>query len=48
MVRWLGRGKKLVVSFCDRCARICDAGCHSGAVRELALTRVLGAGVRLG
>ena len=47
MARRFGRGK-LAVSFCDRCARVCDAGCRSGAVRELALTRVLGAGVRLG
>ncbi len=47
MARRLGRGK-LAVSFCDRCARVCDAGCRSGAVRELAVTHVLRAGARLG
>ena len=48
MTRWLGRGKELAVSYGDRCARVCDAGCRSGAARELTVTRVLRAGVRLG
>ena len=48
MIRRFGRGKELAVSFCDRCARVCDARCRSGAVRELAVTRVLLAGVCLG
>ena len=48
MIRWFRRGKELTVSFCDRCARVCDAGCRSGAVREPTVTRVLRAGVRLG
>ena len=47
MARRFGRGK-LAVSFCDRCARVCDAGCRSRAVRELMVARVLHAGARLG
>jgi hypothetical protein len=46
MLRLLRRSKALAVEFCDRCAKVCDAGCCAAAVREQALTRALRFGVR--
>ena len=37
----------LVVEFCDRCARVCDAGCRRAAVRERALLQVSRYGARI-
>jgi hypothetical protein len=30
------RSKELAVEFCERCARVCDAGCRRAALRERA------------
>jgi hypothetical protein len=47
MLRLLRKSKALTVEFCDRCARVCDAGCRAAAIREHALARALRLGVRL-
>jgi hypothetical protein len=46
MLRLLRKSKALTVEFCDRCARVCDAGCRAAAVRDNALERALRFGVR--
>lgn len=46
MLRLFKRTKELAVSFCDRCARVCDAGCRATALREQALEKALRFGVR--
>jgi hypothetical protein len=38
---WTG-SKELAVEFCDRCARICDAGCRAARIRERALLSRVG------
>jgi len=45
--RMLRRSKALAVEFCDRCSRVCDAGCSAAAIREQTLLRVLRFGVRV-
>jgi hypothetical protein len=47
MLKLPRKSKELAVEFCDRCSRICDAACRSGAVRERARTQVLRFGGRL-
>jgi hypothetical protein len=47
MLRLMGRSKALAVEFCDRCAKICDAGCRAAALREQMLMRVLRLGGRI-
>ncbi len=47
MLKLLGRSKALAVEFCDRCARVCNAGCRAAAVREQALMRALRFGGRV-
>ena len=47
MLRLFRKSKELVVVFCDRCARVCDAGCRVTAIRERALMQALRWGVRL-
>ena len=42
MFRLLRRSKEIAVEFCDRCARVCDAGCRAAAIRERALSMRLG------
>jgi hypothetical protein len=37
MLRLWRRSKELAVEFCDRCAKVCDAGCRTAAIRERAL-----------
>ena len=37
MSKLLTRTKELEVEFCDRCGRVCDAGCRAAAARERAL-----------
>lgn len=45
MLKLFKRSPELVVEFCERCSRVCDAGCRQAALRERALTR-LWSGVR--
>jgi hypothetical protein len=47
MLSWLRKSRELAVEFCDRCARVCDAGCRAAAVREQALLRALRFGGRV-
>jgi hypothetical protein len=47
MLRLFRKSKELVVEFCDRCARVCGAGCRATAIRERALMQALRSGVRL-
>jgi len=35
--------RKQIVEFCDRCAKVCDAGCRSAAVRARNLDRGMAA-----
>ena len=44
MSKWLRKSKEVAVEFCDRCARVCDAGCRAAAVREQAMLRPPGFG----
>jgi hypothetical protein len=37
MLRLGRRSSELAVEFCDRCAKVCDAGCRAAAIRERAL-----------
>jgi hypothetical protein len=46
MFNWLKMSREAVVSFCDRCAKVCDAGCRQAAIREQARLRALRFGVR--
>ncbi len=46
MVKWLKRTERVVVEFCDRCAKVCDAGCRAMAIRERAEMRALRLGPR--
>jgi hypothetical protein len=47
MLRLFRKSKERLVEFCDRCARVCDAGCRAAAIRERALMRALRSGVRV-
>jgi hypothetical protein len=47
MLSWLRRSRELAVEFCDRCAKVCDAGCRATAVREQARLRALRFGARV-
>ena len=47
MRRLFKRSKAVAVEFCDRCAKVCDAGCRAAAVREQALLRALRFGGRV-
>jgi hypothetical protein len=42
VLKLLKRSKELAVEFCDRCAKVCDAGCRAAAIRERALSLRLG------
>jgi hypothetical protein len=46
MLKLLGRSKELAVEFCERCAKVCDAGCRVAMIRERALVQALRLGVR--
>jgi hypothetical protein len=46
MFKWQKTSREAVVSFCDRCAQVCDAGCRRAAIREQAQLRALRFGVR--
>lgn len=41
------RTRELAVGFCERCGRVCDAGCRRAARRDRALLRQLRLGVRV-
>jgi hypothetical protein len=43
----LRSSKELAVEFCDRCAQVCDAGCHAEALREGARVQALRFGGRI-
>ena len=45
--RLFKRTKERVVEFCDRCARVCDAGCRAAALREQARMQALRFGGRI-
>ena len=47
MLKRLRRTKELAVEFCERCARVCDAGCRRAALRERALLQAWGYGARI-
>jgi hypothetical protein len=47
MLRVLRKSQERVVEFCDRCARVCDAGCRTAAIRERSLLQGLRLGVRV-
>ena len=39
--------KELAVEFCERCSRLCDAGCRGTALRERALMQAWRYGTRI-
>jgi hypothetical protein len=47
MLRPFKRTKEMAVDFCDRCARVCDAGCRRAALREQTLLQASRYGVRI-
>ena len=47
MLKRFKRTKERVVEFCDRCARVCDAGCRRAALRERALLQAWRYGARI-
>ena len=47
MLKRIGRAKERAVEFCERCSRVCDAGCRGGAMRERALLRAWRYGARI-
>jgi hypothetical protein len=46
-LRLFRKSKERLVELCDRCARVCDAGCRAAAIRERTLMRALRLGVRV-
>jgi hypothetical protein len=46
MLRLFGKSKERLVEFCDRCARVCDAG-RAVAIRERGVMQALWVGVRV-
>ena len=46
MLRLFKRTKEFGVDFCERCARVCDAGCRAAALRERNLVQALRFGMR--
>jgi hypothetical protein len=47
VLKLLKRSKEFAVEFCERCAKVCDAGCRAAAIRERALGQALRLGVRV-
>jgi len=45
MRRLFERTKEVAVSFCERCAEVCDEGCRRAALHEPALLQPLWLGV---
>jgi hypothetical protein len=47
MLKLSKRAKERAVEFCERCARVCDAGCRRAVLRERALLQALRYGARV-
>ena len=47
MSKLLDRTKEPAVELCDRCSRVCDAGCRRAALRERALLQAWRYGARI-
>jgi hypothetical protein len=47
MLRLLRRTTELAFEFCERCSKVCDAGCRRAALRERAVLRAWWHGVRI-
>jgi hypothetical protein len=47
MLRRFKRTRALAVAFCERCSRLCDAGCRRAAIRERALMQAWRYGARI-
>lgn len=47
MLRLFRKSNQRLVEFCDRCARVCGAGCRAAAVRERAVMQALRLSVRV-
>jgi len=47
VLKMLRSWRERFVDFCDRCARVCSAGCRAAAIRERALVHSLRWGTRL-
>jgi hypothetical protein len=42
MLKLLKQSKEVAVEFCDRSAKVCDAGCRAAVIRERALASRIG------
>lgn len=47
MLKLFKRTKERAVAFCERCSRVCDAGCRRAALRERALLQAWRYGARV-
>jgi len=47
VLKMLKSSKQRFVEFCDRCARVCGAGCCATAIREHAFARSFRWGIRV-
>jgi hypothetical protein len=47
MVGLFKRTKQLAVEFCERCSKVCDAGCRRAVLRERALLQAWRHGNRI-
>jgi len=47
MLELFRRTRGLAVEFCERCSRVCDAGCRRAALRERALLQAWRYGARI-
>jgi hypothetical protein len=47
MLKLFKRMKERAVEFCERCSRVCDAGCRQAALRERALMQAWRFGARI-
>lgn len=47
MLKLFRRTKELGVDFCERCSKVCGAGCRRAALRERALMQAWRYGARI-
>lgn len=47
MLELFKRTKELTVTFCERCGKVCGAGCRRAALRDRTLSQRLWLGVRI-
>ena len=47
MLKLFKRTKELSVTLCERCGKVCDAGCRRAALRDRTLSQQLWLGVRI-